>query len=62
MSKRTRYRLSIIAGLLLFSLAFISVFKDAENVAIASIGGIMTILSVYIWGETKRPSRTNENN
>ncbi len=57
MTKRTRYRLTIIAGLLLFSLAFISVFKEMENVAITSIGGIMTILSAYIWGETNRPSK-----
>lgn len=56
LTKRTRYRLTIIAGLLLFSLAFISVFKGIENVAITSIGGVMTILSAYIWGETNRPS------
>lgn len=57
MTKRTRYRLTIIAGLLLFSLAFTSVFKDMENVAITSIAGVMTILSAYIWGETSRPSK-----
>jgi len=56
MTKRTRFKISIVAGLLLYSLAVLSVFKSMENVAISSIAGIMTILSAYIWAETKRPS------
>ncbi len=56
MTKRTRFKISIIAGLLLYSLAVLAVFKSMENVAITSIAGIMTILSAYIWAETKRPS------
>ena len=57
MKKRTRYKLTIVAGLILFSLAVFSVKMNAENVAISSIAGIMTILSSYIWGETNRPSK-----
>jgi hypothetical protein len=56
MNRRTRYRLSIIAGLLLFSLAFTATLIGKEAIAVTAIGGVMTILSVYIWGETKRPS------
>jgi len=56
MKKRTRYKLTIIAGLMLFSLAIFSVKMNIENVAISSIAGIMTILASYIWGETNRPS------
>ena len=56
MTKRTRFKISIVAGLLLYCLAVLSVFKEMETVAITSITGVMTILSAYIWGETKRPS------
>jgi len=57
MTKRTRYKLTIVAGLMLFGLATISVFRDIESVAISCIAGIMTILASYIWGETNRPSK-----
>ena len=57
MRKRTRFKLTIVAGLMFFGLATLSVFKGTENIAITSIAGIMTILSVYIWGETNRASK-----
>ncbi len=56
MNQRTRLRLTIITGVLLFGLAFVSVLYQMEGVAIACISGVLTIVSSYIWGETKRPS------
>ena len=60
MTKRTRLRISIAAAIILSSLAFISVFKGFESVAMSCIAGILTILSTYIWGETTRPSKEDE--
>lgn len=55
-----RYLITIIAGIILSALAVISVMKGMETLASACVAGIMTILTTYIWGETKRPSN-NEN-
>jgi hypothetical protein len=52
---------TIIAAVMLAALAGFSVFKNMEAPATACIAGIMTILSTYIWGETKRPSNSKEN-
>jgi VIT1/CCC1 family predicted Fe2+/Mn2+ transporter len=59
MKRSKRYLISLIAGVLLSILAFISVFQNMEGLASACVAGIMTILTGYIWGETKRPSKTN---
>ncbi|MBI5539806.1 MAG: hypothetical protein HY951_07090 [Bacteroidia bacterium] len=56
-----RYITTIIAGLILAALAGLSVFKGMEGLASACVAGIMTILTTYIWGETKRPSNQNTN-
>jgi len=53
---KTRLKVSIMAGIILSALATLSIFKQMEGAAVSSIAGIMTILSSYIWGETKRPS------
>jgi hypothetical protein len=56
MTKRTRYKISIGAGLFMAMVVLLSIFKDAQNIGVAAITAIITILSTYIWGETKRPS------
>ena len=56
MQRSKRYLVTIIAGLILAALAGLSVFKSMEGLASACVAGIMTILTTYIWGETKRPS------
>jgi hypothetical protein len=53
-----RYLLTIIAGLILAAIALLSVLNNMEGLASACVAGIMTILTTYIWGETKRPSNT----
>jgi len=55
-----RYTITILAGIFLAVLAFLSVIKRMEGLASACVGGILTILTTYIWGETKRPSNTKE--
>lgn len=60
MKRSKRYIITILAGLILSSLALLSVLKDMEGVASASVGGLLTILTTYIWGETKRPSNKLE--
>jgi hypothetical protein len=56
MKKSKRYIITIIAGIVLGILAAFAIFKGIEVVAGTCIAGILTILSTYIWGETKRPS------
>jgi hypothetical protein len=51
-----RYLITIAAGIILTLLAGFSIFKAMEGVATGCVAGILTILSTYIWGETKRPS------
>ncbi|MBU1718739.1 MAG: hypothetical protein KKA07_06665 [Bacteroidetes bacterium] len=60
MNKRTRYKISIGAGCILTALATLSILYGMEGAAVSAIAGIMTILSTYIWGETKRPSHDTE--
>jgi hypothetical protein len=58
MKKSKRYIITIAAGIVLAVLAGCSIFKTMDGVASTSVAGILTILSTYIWGETKRPSNT----
>jgi hypothetical protein len=56
MKKRTRLKITIIAGIFLCCLATYSTYKGMQNIGVTAIAGFMTILSSYIWGETRRPS------
>ena len=56
LTKRSRLRLALLAGIYLAGLALLATFLKLESIAVASIGGLMTILSAYLWAETKRPS------
>jgi hypothetical protein len=58
MEKRTRLKITLLAGILLSLISLASIWQQTENIGMAAIGGIMTILSGYIWGETKRPSKS----
>lgn len=60
MKSSKRYMITLITGILLAALATLSVFSGMEGLASACVAGIMTILTGYIWGETKRPSKTND--
>lgn len=56
-----RYTVTVAAGIILATLAIVSIFKGMEGVASACVAGILTILTTYIWGETKRPSNHQNN-
>jgi hypothetical protein len=56
MNSKTRLKLTIIAGLLLSAMALLAIAMHLETVGTTCIAGIMTILSAYIWAQTKRPT------
>jgi hypothetical protein len=60
MTTRTRYKLTLFAAGFLALVTLLAIASKMETVATASIAGIMTILSAYIWSQTTRPSK-NEN-
>ena len=56
MNSQTRLKLTLSAAAFLAIVTLLSIYSKMEGVATASIAGIMTILSAYIWSQTTRPS------
>lgn len=56
MNNKTRYKLTLTVLLFLMTTAITSIINDMDGVATVAVTGVMTTLSTYIWGETKRPS------
>jgi len=56
LTKQTRFKISIYTGIFLALVVVFSIFQMTESIGVTAIAGIMTTLSSYIWGETKRPS------
>jgi hypothetical protein len=56
MNNRTRYKLTLLSAIFLALVTLLAIYSKMEAVATASIAGIMTILSAYIWSQTSRPS------
>lgn len=56
MTTKTRLKLTVIAALFLGGITIMATIMKMEVIATTSIAGIMTILSAYIWAQTKRPS------
>ena len=57
MNSRTRLKLTLGATVFLVVTTFVSIARGMEGVATTCVAGVMTILSTYIWAETRRPSR-----
>lgn len=57
MNNRTRYKLTLLAAAFLALVTLLAIGSKMETVATASIAGMMTILSAYIWSQTTRPSK-----
>jgi tryptophan-rich sensory protein len=57
---KTRLKLTVFVLTLLAFVAFVAIFKNMEVLATACVTGLMTTLSTYIWGQTKRPSKADE--
>ena len=56
MTTKTRFKLTIMVLVFLMITAITAVFKGMDNVAAIATTGIITSLTSYVWGETKRPS------
>ena len=56
MNYQTRYQLTRRAGVYLALVTLIAIFMHMETLATSCIAGLMTILSAYIWAQTRRPS------
>lgn len=54
---RTRLKITLAAAIFLIVTTYVAIFRDMEAVATTCIAGVMTVLSTYIWAETKRPSK-----
>tara|TARA_R110001592_G_scaffold43005_1_gene139503 strand:- start:28424 stop:28609 length:186 start_codon:yes stop_codon:yes gene_type:complete len=59
-SKSKRLVITWVALVFLISTTYIAIYQDLETVATTCIAGVMTILSTYIWAETKRPTDHNK--
>ncbi|MGB0271514.1 MAG: hypothetical protein ACPGAJ_06320 [Schleiferiaceae bacterium] len=57
MTTKTRFKLTLVVLVFLMVTAIVAVFKDSSSVATIAVTGVMTTLTSYIWGETKRPSQ-----
>jgi len=58
--KRTRLKITLAAAVFLVATTYVAIFKEMEAVATTCIAGVMTVLSTYIWAETKRPSNPKD--
>ena len=58
MTSKTRFKLTLVVLSFLMITAIAAVFKEMNSVATMAVTGVMTTLTSYIWGETKRPSTT----
>ena len=61
MNTRTRYKLTLFTAVFLALITLLAIGTKMETVATASIAGLMTILSAYIWSQTTRPSKDEYN-
>ncbi len=57
MKRSKRLILTTMAFVFLIATTFVAMDKGMETVATSCIAGVMTILSTYIWAETKRPTK-----
>jgi len=55
-TNQTRFKFSIASVVFLAIVVILSIIRLTENIGVTAIAGIMTVLSSYIWAETKRPS------
>lgn len=62
MKIQTRFKLTLFAAGFLALVTLLAIWARMETVATASIAGIMTILSAYIWSQTQRPSKNEFTN
>jgi len=57
MNNKTRYKLTLVVLLFLMATTIAAIISGMDTVATLAVTGVMTTLTSYIWGETKRPSQ-----
>lgn len=57
LNPRSRLKVTLAAMIFLAASTLIALLLRMEAPATAAIAAFMTVLSTYIWGETKRPSQ-----
>lgn len=60
MNYSKRLFIATVALVFLVLTTYIAIYSRMETVATSCIAGVMTILSTYIWAETKRPTTRSE--
>ena len=61
MKARTRLKTTLATALFMAGIILLATLMQLEVIASAAIGSLMTILSAYLWAETKRPSIPKNN-
>ena len=56
-TKRTRFKLAVYTNVFLGLLSIYAIYVGMESVAITCIGGILTITTAYIGGNSYRDSQ-----
>lgn len=60
MNRSKRQTITWVAMAFLMTTTYMAMQNHMETVATTCIAGVMTILSTYIWAETKRPTGKQE--
>ena len=54
--KRSRLKIALLSDIFCLIIAVFSIYKDMGGVASAAIGAIISVTSMYIYSEGKRPT------
>lgn len=55
-TKKTRFKLTVYNDVFMMLMAFVAVYNGMESLASACVGGILTITTAYIGGNSYRDS------
>jgi hypothetical protein len=61
MKHQTRLKITFSVVLIIATFGLIGLFRNMENLAISVVASLMTSLGLYVWGETTRPTKSNQN-
>lgn len=60
-TKKTRFKMATYAALFLAGIITYAIYKETESVATSAITAFMTIIMVYIGGDSYRKSNKDNN-
>lgn len=58
-TRRTRFFATLLGLVLITACCIAAICKDMESLAITCVPSAITLLNVYIYAQTKRPSKNN---